>query len=199
MANYFDKNLIERQKAAKRDAVGTMIFVVVLLVLLAVGIYLKTCVFMVVSVKGSSMYDTLSDGDLLFANKLESPTRGDIVVIYDTDIDDEALIKRVICLQGDDIWTINGFVYITYTDEGGNRVTERLKEDYLLKIGVTKINDKITIPDGYVFVMGDNREKSSDSRYFGCVKTSSILGVVPDWSVEIKDSVFINWYKKIIT
>ncbi len=199
MAKYFDKNLIERQKSAKRDAVGTMIFIAVLLLLLAVGIYLKTCVFMVVSVKGTSMYDTLSDGDLLFANKLESPTRGDIVVIYDDDIDDEALIKRVICLQGDDIWTINGFVYITYTDEDGNRVTEKLEEDYLLKSGVTKINDKITVPDGYFFVMGDNRERSSDSRYFGCVKTSSILGVVPDWSVNIKDSAFINWYKKIIT
>lgn len=199
MGEYSNKNLIEKREAIRRDNVISVIVTVVLVVILLVLLYLKTAVFMVVSVKGSSMYDTLSDGDLLFANKLSSVSRGDVVVIHDPEIDNEALIKRVIGLGGDELWTVNGYVYITYTDSQGERVTERLVEDYVYREGTTKMSGKITVPEGCIFVMGDNRTASSDSRFFGAVKLSSVMGVVPEWSVNIKDSGFIKWYKGIVT
>lgn len=199
MGEYSNKNLIEKREAIRRDNVISVIVTVVLVVILLVFLYLKTAVFMVVSVKGSSMYDTLSDGDLLFANKLSSVSRGDVVVIHDPEIDNEALIKRVIGLGGDELWTVNGYVYITYTDSQGERVTERLVEDYVYREGMTKMSGKITVPEGCIFVMGDNRTASSDSRFFGAVKLSSVMGVVPEWSVNIKDSGFIKWYKGIVT
>lgn len=199
MGEYSNKNLIEKREAIRRDNVISVIVTVVLVVILLVLLYLKTAVFMVVSVKGSSMYDTLSDGDLLFANKLSSVSRGDVVVIHDPEIDNEALIKRVIGLGGDELWAVNGYVYITYTDSQGERVTERLIEDYVYREGTTKMSGKITVPEGCIFVMGDNRTASSDSRFFGAVKLSSVMGVVPEWSVNIKDSGFIKWYKGIVT
>lgn len=199
MGDYSNKNLIEKREAIRRENAISIIVTVVLVVVLLVFMYLKTAVFMVVSVKGNSMYDTLSDGDLLFANRLSSVSRGDIVVIHDNEIESEALIKRVIGLEGDDVWAINGYVYITYTDENGERVTEKLVEDYVYRQGTTKMSGKITVPDGCIFVMGDNRTASSDSRYFGSVKLSAVMGVVPDWSVDIKDGGFIKWYKGIVT
>lgn len=199
MGAYSNKNLIEKRDAIRRDNVISVIVTVVLVVILLVFLYLKTAVFMVVSVKGSSMYDTLSDGDLLFANKLSRVSRGDVVVIHDPEIDTDALIKRIIGIGGDELWTVNGYVYITYTDSQGERVTERLVEDYVYREGTTKMPGKISVPEGYIFVMGDNRTASSDSRYFGAVKLSSVMGVVPEWSVKIKDSGFIKWYKGIVT
>lgn len=198
MADYCNKNLIDVRKSAERGKIVDTVIIISLIVLFLLLIYLKTFVFMVVSVSGDSMKNTLHGGDLLFANTKRTPERGDIVVVYDLKVNDEPLIKRVVGLEGDMLWTENGYLCREYVDDKGNVCIEKLDEPYVSESGVTKMAHRVTVPEGYIFVLGDNRAASYDSIDFGPVKTSSVLGVVPKWSVDIKDGVFITWYKKII-
>lgn len=198
MADYCNKNLIDARKSVDRGKIVDTVIIIALIVLLLVLIYLKTFVFMVVSVSGDSMKDTLHSGDLLFANTKSNPDRGDIVVVYDLNVNDEPIIKRVVGLEGDMLWTENGYLFRQYVDDKGNVCSEKLDEPYVLESGVTEMRHRITVPEGYIFVLGDNRAGSYDSIDFGPAKMSSVLGVVPKWSVDIKDGVFITWYKKII-
>lgn len=198
MADYCSKNLIDARKSVERGKIVDTVIIISLIVLLLVLIYLKTFVFMVVSVSGDSMKDTLHSGDLLFANTKSNPDRGDIVVVYDIEVNNEPIIKRVVGLQGDMLWTENGYLCRQYVDNKGNVCMEELDESYVLESGVTKMEHRITVPEGYIFVLGDNRACSFDSIDFGPVKTTSVLGVVPKWSINVKDSAFITWYKKII-
>lgn len=198
MADYSNKNLIEYEADVKRERLTSVIFLLFICTLLVFFIYLKTAVFMLVSVKGHSMCNTLSNGDLLFADRTSKVSRGDIVVILRSDVNEEALIKRVIGVEGDTLWSEGGYVYRSYLDETGKEVTERLNEDYVYKQGSTKIFGRFTVPKGCIYVLGDNREISSDSRSFGAVDLNCVLGVVPKWSVDVKDSSFMIWYKKAV-
>lgn len=191
------KNLIEYDKSSRREAYSNVVFCVILVALFLVLLYYKTFVFMVVSVKGKSMYDTLNDGDLLIADRTASYARGDVIVFYDTEIKNEALIKRVIAVGGDTVWSEDGYVYLSFTDKNGRIVTEKLNEDYVYKKGVTDFSPT-KVPDNCIFVLGDNRENSSDSRFFGVISEKCVLGVVTDWSLKIKDSSFVSWYKRAI-
>lgn len=191
------KNLIEYDKSSRREAYSNVVFCVILVALFLVLLYYKTFVFMVVSVKGKSMYDTLNDGDLLIADRTASYARGDVIVFYDTEIKNEALIKRVIAVGGDTVWSEDGYVYLSFTDKNGRVVTEKLNEDYVYKKGITEFLPT-KVPDNCIFVLGDNRENSSDSRFFGVISEESVLGVVTDWSLKIKDSSFVSWYKRVI-
>lgn len=191
------KNLIEYDKSSRREAYSNVVFCVILVALFLVLLYYKTFVFMVVSVKGKSMYDTLNDGDLLIADRTANYARGDVIVFYDTEIKNEALIKRVIAVGGDTVWSENGYVYLSFTDKNGRIVTEKLNEDYVYKKGVTDFLPT-KVPVNCIFVLGDNRENSSDSRFFGVISEKCVLGVVTDWSLKIKDSSFVSWYKRAI-
>jgi len=91
------------------------------------------------------------------------------LVYYVLELNKTSFIKRVIGLPGDRIQIKDGKVYIN---------SEELEEEYLLEETTTKIvyyND-IVVPEGYVFVMGDNRDESMDSRTFGCIPVEKIEG-----------------------
>ncbi len=128
--------------------------------------------FRMVNVDGDSMYSTLQHGDrLLISNFLYQPEYGDIVVIRR--VDDTPLIKRVIGLPGDTIY-INGQTGVVY------RNGEALDEDYVYG-GFTPTNGlarEITVEEGTLFVMGDNRRASLDSRMLGCLPQEHLVGRV---------------------
>ena len=129
-----------------------------------------------VHVLGSSMYGTLHDNDLLVASKisykLHQPQRGDIVVFKPPDEASRDFIKRIIALPGERIHVANSVVYIN---------GQVLREPYLPERWTYNNNwpasgqDQLIPPDEY-FVMGDNRNHSSDSRTFGPIELDSILG-----------------------
>ena len=137
---------------------------------------LLTFVFRQVTVSGSSMYDTLKNGDrLIITNMFYEPQVGDIVVISHGQNYDSALIKRVIALEGQTL-SINfetGDVVVDGVLLDEKYITGKTIEDPRSPLEVPSV-----IPEGYVYVMGDNREHSSDSRNtnIGLIKKSDIVG-----------------------
>jgi signal peptidase I len=121
-------------------------------------------------VYGSSMEPNLHTDQRLVVEKvsyrLHSPHRGDVVVIRMPEHGPELLIKRIIGLGGETLEVRSGVVYI----DG-----QPLEEDYLVR-KTTGAYGPTTVPEGYVFVMGDNRGASNDSRIFGPVSLDRVVG-----------------------
>lgn len=128
-----------------------------------------------IDVRGTSMNPTLNNGDkMLVSGLFYSPKAGDVVVFKKDEYDPErALVKRVIATEGQviNIDFDNGIVYV----DG-----EAIQEDYIMELTTNKIDfiGPQTVPEGCVFVMGDNRNASTDSRKteIGMVDSRLILG-----------------------
>jgi signal peptidase I len=160
-------------------------WVVVVGVALLVAILVRTFLLAHFVVDGESMYSTLSPGDRVFVNKLSyklhEPNRGDVVVLHEiTGAIERDLIKRVIALPGEVISMDNCVVSID-TDPADDIPPQRLDEPYLDPTVVTPGNcgsaiEPLTIPDDSVFVMGDNRPGSHDSRSLGPISYDDLVG-----------------------
>ena len=133
-------------------------------------------VFRIIQVDGSSMVPTLTNGDKLIVwGAGYTPERGDVVIVDSYTTYGKPLVKRVIAKGGDTI----------SIDYETGKVTvngEVLQEDYIAEptyLGYD-VEFPYTVPEGTVFVMGDNRNQSLDSRssYIGCIDEQDILGKV---------------------
>ena len=162
-------------------------FVVLFCVLLCFSI-IRTNLFMCVQVSGSSMSPTVYNGDYLLVTKNVNVERGDVVVFY-SDRLDKLLIKRVIGLPGDTVRTYNGDVYVKksgdtdYTkinDDNAKYPHSTWKTSYSTGTDL----DPVTVDDGKIFVLGDNRTDSLDSRILGAVPLKDVRGVVYDFVID---------------
>jgi signal peptidase I len=121
-------------------------------------------------IEGTSMEPNFHDGQYLFVNKLlymlHPPERGDVIVFIPPNSNSRDYIKRVIGLPGDRVEIRNGFVYIN---------GEPLNEDYPLNPGSYGMPSMVIQPGEY-FVLGDNRNYSSDSHSWGTVSGAKIIG-----------------------
>ena len=145
-------------------------------------IILFTVLFKVTNVVGSSMINTLHERDTLIISKLGyEPEHGDIVVIaMDNVYYSEPIVKRIIAMGGETV-NINFDTHeVSVTDVNG--VTRVLEEDYILSPTATSADMAfpLYVPEGYMFVMGDNRNGSTDSRdsRIGLIDERQILGHV---------------------
>lgn len=168
---------------------------ILIVVALVVAVLIKTFLVQAFFIPSGSMNDTLLEGDRVMVNKLAyrfgDPGRGDVIV-FDSPLEadaggetifgalvrhvaeslglsspDSALIKRIIALGGETLEIRQNRVYVDGT---------ALDEPYL-KVGSSMPDfGPVTVPDGQVFVMGDNRSSSSDSRVFGPIAESEIVG-----------------------
>lgn len=142
-----------------------------LLIAAVLAIFIMTFVAQSFVVDGRSMHPTLVDGERLFVNKFiyrfQSPQRGDIIVFTPSGASRGKFIKRVIGLPGETVTIRDGVTYI----DG-----KPLQEDYL-EDDMRKSYGPYPVPENSVFVMGDNRNNSKDSRHsVGFVDYEQISG-----------------------
>ncbi len=135
-------------------------------------VFMLTFFFRLFTVQGSSMLNTLHNGDKLFVWRYDyKPTNGDIVVIKKFGDLSESIVKRVIATEGQSLY-VNFEDSSVYVD--GKKISEPyIKEPYFSR-GSLEIPEKI--PEGHCFVMGDNRNNSTDSRELGVIKNEYVLG-----------------------
>lgn len=139
--------------------------IVILLVIL-----IRTFIVTPVRVNGSSMLPTLVDGEFLLLEKFNNKyNRFDIIVLNHNN---EKLVKRVIGLPGEFVEYKNNKLYIN-NQEIEEEITSLETYDFSIEeLGYTKI------PKDCYFVMGDNRQNSTDSRYIGLINKKNIVGEV---------------------
>jgi len=150
----------------------------------ALAVIVKIVLLQAFYIPSASMYPTLQKGDRVLVNKLSyklhDVNRGDIVVFErppsETATNIPDLIKRVVGLPGEEIVITEGHVYVDgnlldepYLPEGVTSSTENAP------LKCTQ-EDPCVVPEGDVWVMGDNRNDSKDSRYFGPIDEDTIVG-----------------------
>ncbi|MBE6822982.1 MAG: signal peptidase I [Ruminococcaceae bacterium] len=167
--NLFEQRILREQRKKSRRRLFTE------LVITAVTVFV---VFRVIAgvavVRGDSMKPNLTNGSLALFYRLNGTYRKNDIVIFRSPGRGEVLIKRVVAVAGDQVdiddktgeLLVNGTVQQedsikgkTYTREGG-------------------VQFPLTVPDGYVFVLGDNREAALDSRNFDAVSVKNLIGKV---------------------
>ncbi|MGI6755407.1 MAG: signal peptidase I [Atopobiaceae bacterium] len=161
------------------SAIKTVLeWVVTIVAALFIAVLLRLFVFQVYLVPSGSMLETIQEGDRLIGEKVSyhftEPEAGDVVTFQDPEDSSMTLIKRVIATGGQTVDLQDGVVYV----DG-----QALDEPYTLgkpsePLGNTVVPGGIsypyTVPEGSVWVMGDNRTNSLDSRYFGAVSVDKI-------------------------
>lgn len=157
-------------KAPAKSALREMLETV--LVALLVALVIRSFLVQIYVVDGESMLPTLHHGDRLLVNRLVyrlgEPEAGEIVVLQDPQDPRRQLIKRVIAVAGETVEVRNQVVFV----DG-----KPLAEDYTnpMSVHVADMHPQ-QVPAGYVFVMGDNRGGSLDSRILGPIPINKIVG-----------------------
>lgn len=169
-----------------------------LIIAVVLAAVIRYFLFAPIVVDGLSMMPTLHDQDRMIVNKLSykigEPERFDIIVFHAPENKD--YIKRVIGLPGDKIEYKNDTLYVNgeaydepYLDEYKQQVIDGpLTEPFTL----LEVTGKETVPEGHLFVMGDNRRYSKDSRHIGTVEMEKVLGNTSMIYWPIEDIRFVD-------
>lgn len=169
----------EKQPISKgKEILSTLMYIIVALVIFML---VRQFLFAPVSVEGDSMVPTLHDDDRLILNKVAGIDRFDIVVFNAPDEPEKQYIKRVIGVPGDTIEVRDDVLFVN-----GEEVPEEyLAADYFTVDESDNFTDDFNlailtgmekVPEGQYFLLGDNRINSKDSRFFGFVEESAIIG-----------------------
>lgn len=169
---------MENDGILKRLWLWFLDFIETIVIALAIFVVVYRFLFQPHQVKGNSMYDNFHDGEYLLTDKVSyrfnQPVKDDVIVFKAPMNEDYDYIKRIIGLPGDTVIIKDGSVYINgkkddesgYLDTRVKTMPGRASTEGLM----------ITVPSGNYFVMGDNRNNSSDSRDFGPVPQQNIVG-----------------------
>ena len=176
---------VESRPTAKNQAGRAVREIVETLFLAALIFFLVRLVVLNFRVDGESMWPNLDDGQMLLVNRnayqfveaggnryypFDPPERGDVIVFDPPTGSDKPYIKRIIGLPGEEVTFGDGNVFIN---------GELLPEDYIqerTRCGARSDNCDVIVPEGHVYVLGDHRTNSSDSRVFGAVPLENVVG-----------------------
>ncbi|WP_207695848.1 signal peptidase I [Enterococcus sp. DIV0212c] len=166
-------------------------------VLVNVGLILLffLCILFLIRIKthrisGQSMEPTFKDQDRIFVTKNQQPVRYDIVTFSPKDQEQASFVKRVVGIPGDTIWFEENKLFINHQmkEKTTSPVSDADKRAIDLPDGTIKVNVSVSvmnqlkglerIPKNEYFLLGDNRNNSTDSRMLGLIKADQIEGVV---------------------
>lgn len=170
-----------------RPSVAAVVLFVALSVLLVGVMSTFYVTYSTAYVDGISMEPTLLSGELVLVTRgYDQPLRGDVIVI---DLAEEGqppdiLVKRLVGLPGDEIVVKEGVASINGEPEKGDHTVYIAQSDLSVP--------RQTVPDGRVFVLGDNRPISEDSRIFGTVPLENVLGEVVAVFMPLEDARYID-------
>ncbi|MBU2234953.1 MAG: signal peptidase I [Proteobacteria bacterium] len=195
---------MSQQKSKFREYIEAIILAVV------IALFIRTFVIQAYKIPSGSMKPTLLIGDHILVSKFNygiklpflrttlipvgAPQRGDIVVFIYPEDRSKDFIKRLIGVPGDTIEIRNKKIFINglpYSDKHGVYV------DNFIIPGAVQPRDNfgpVTVPEGSLFVMGDNRDESYDSRFWGFVSKKDVLGkaLIIYWSWN-REEHWIRW------
>ena len=195
---------VAREKSKLREYTESILWAVIL------ALFIRTFVVQAYKIPSGSMEDTLAIGDHLLVNKfiygtripfthirilkLRDPKRGDVLVFQFPEDRSKDFIKRVIGLPGDVIQVRDKQVYVNGVPY---RNPHEVHKDPGLFPGEANPRDNfgpVTVPANSYFMMGDNRDRSYDSRFWGFIKASDIRGeaMIKYWSWD-RDSWRVRW------
>lgn len=167
----------EREEKGGLSTFASFLIMIAIVVVAYFG--LRTFVVGTYEIPSGSMLDTIQIGDRVFSEKVSyyfrDPEQGDIITFADPENPQRTLIKRVIAVGGQTVDLKDGYVYVDgkKLDEPYTEGKQSLPLNTAYGVSITY---PYTVPDGYLWVMGDNRTNSADSRYFGAVSKDSVTG-----------------------
>lgn len=203
MRNCVGESLYQRRKPSSANLILNVI--IMLFILVFIGELMFNSVYTNIYVKGSSMTPTLTGapatdegsvlpgGDYVFVNTQATPGYFDIVVVKTVDSYgfEYDIIKRVVAFGGDAVKMDRGQLYVKYS---GDDEYTKIVEDYVLvnedseKKSINTFGEHV-VEEGCMFLLGDNRDVSEDSRKKGDFPMTSLVGVVPEWSLKHKRGI----------
>ena len=170
----FDGEHAEKQDRGILSSI--LSFVISLIVITVLYLFLHFFVIEAYTIPSGSMEETIMTGDSVLGEKVSfnfrSPAKGDIVTFTDPEQDTRLLIKRVVATAGQSVDFVGGKLVVDGVEQEESYTLSKLSEPLPNSIAIRTY--PYTVPEGCVFVMGDNRTNSQDSRYFGSIDISTI-------------------------
>ncbi|RMG58414.1 MAG: signal peptidase I [Deltaproteobacteria bacterium] len=191
-----------RKKSLFREYLEALVIAVI------IALFIRTFIIQAFKIPSGSMEPTLLVGDHIFVNKFiygfrvpflrkrilkfTSPKRGDIIVFIFPEDRSKDFIKRVVGVGGDVIEVRDKVLYVNGVPQEEPYVRHVEPSTY-----IPRRDDfgPFTVPQGKLFVMGDNRDRSYDSRFWGCVDESDVLGKAFIIYFSIKNDPDSRWYE----
>ncbi len=183
----------KKKTAAVLTAIGLSVLVAVIIAIIVIAVVCDTFV-----VDGSSMYPTLyggkdnvyTDGDKVVVNKYKTPQKGDIVVLHPEG--QSTMIKRVVATAGDRVKVVGGVLYVNGAKADTSYLSDKNKLMYASYPDTLLDMAEFTVKQGHIWVLGDNRLVSHDSRdpKIGQVSLDEVLGTV---FLIITEDKKLNW------
>ena len=164
------------QKEKKKKTVGREILEWILTIAAAVliAMVIRTFIFEPVRVEGTSMDNTLADGEIMFVTKYDyiagDPQRFDVVICRYPGRGSTNFVKRVVGLPGDTVELKDGYLYVNGEPYEEPYISDEYRRGWQSDFG------PFTDPEGQYLVMGDHRNNSNDSRSQGALSRSMIIG-----------------------